>query len=256
VKIETVMFFNTKLTMFSFHFQLYTTLQLPSAHQIDWEAVKAFTAREIIQCPRSDELLMSAQHMFCQCDHAYRVLHIEHRPGVPCSVIAKATLCRHCKQYWVNATSLSQTDTRRLCHMSREMTSLKISGLHWLITDRGQRQKSEIGSNQPIKNDEADFSRHLLRRDQHMKAWNSAQMEKSGFTILRLIFINWSRLWMGLLLALVLMLLRWIIKGERTAKKRHNTDHQIGLMMRFPSLFCDETGESLLLLGAESMTLF
>jgi hypothetical protein len=81
------------------------------ADDIDWEAVEAFATQEIIQCLQSDELFLSAQHMRDQCYQACRVSHVEHRPAMLCSMIAKvlgvakATVRWHCKQYRVSAIS-------------------------------------------------------------------------------------------------------------------------------------------------------
>jgi hypothetical protein len=109
VKLEIVKFFDTKLAVFYFHFQMCAVSQLALAHNIDWEAAEAFATQEIIHCVQSDELFMSAQHMRDQCYDACRVLHVEHRPVVPYSMIAevlgvaKGTVCWHCIQYRANA---------------------------------------------------------------------------------------------------------------------------------------------------------
>jgi hypothetical protein len=96
-------FFDTKLAVFYFHFQMYAPSQLAPAHDIDWEAVEAFATQEIIRCLQSDKLFMSAQHMRDQCYRACRLLHVEHRPVVPYSMnakllgVTKVTVGWHCK---------------------------------------------------------------------------------------------------------------------------------------------------------------
>jgi hypothetical protein len=53
--MENVKFFNTKLAVFYFYFQMCTTLQLAPAHNIIQETVNAFVMQEMIPCLHSDE---------------------------------------------------------------------------------------------------------------------------------------------------------------------------------------------------------
>jgi hypothetical protein len=66
--------FGINQTVFYFHFQTRTTLQLASAHNIDSETVNTFAAQQIIQCVQSDELFMCARHIRDQWYHGCRVL--------------------------------------------------------------------------------------------------------------------------------------------------------------------------------------
>jgi hypothetical protein len=84
-----VKFFDTKLVLFSFLFQMCTASQLAAAHDIDWEAVEVSATQEIIQCLQSDGLFMSAQIMRGQHYHECRVSHVGHSPVVPCPMIGK-----------------------------------------------------------------------------------------------------------------------------------------------------------------------
>jgi hypothetical protein len=82
-----------------------------TAQDTDWITVEDFATQEIIQCLRSDELLLSEQQMRNKCYHASRALHVGHRTAVPYSMIVKvlggtkAAVCRRGKQHCVNGTS-------------------------------------------------------------------------------------------------------------------------------------------------------
>jgi hypothetical protein len=81
------------------------TIPLAPSHVIDWQAISALADEEIIHTLQTSESFTSAQMFRHQISEAYRILHIEHRPAVPYSMIgrlfgiAKATVRYHYKQY-------------------------------------------------------------------------------------------------------------------------------------------------------------
>jgi hypothetical protein len=74
------------------------TIPLAPSHVIDWEAISAFADKEIIHALQTSEPFPSAQTFRHQIYEARRILHIEHCPAIPYSVIgplfgiAKATV--------------------------------------------------------------------------------------------------------------------------------------------------------------------
>jgi hypothetical protein len=88
-ELEITKFLRTKLAVVDLHFQMCAAAQLAPANGVDLEALEAFATQGIIQYLQSDELFMPAQHMRDKYYHAPRVLHVEHRPVVPYSMIVK-----------------------------------------------------------------------------------------------------------------------------------------------------------------------
>jgi hypothetical protein len=65
------------------------TVPLVPSHVIDSEAISAFADEEIIPALQTSKSFTSAQTFRHHISEACRILHIEHRPAVPYSMIGR-----------------------------------------------------------------------------------------------------------------------------------------------------------------------
>lgn len=143
---------------------------------MDWETIRTFAEAEIIETLQSSPEFASATNRREQYYHAYVLLHIQHRPAVPVSMIgrlfevSKATICWHYKTYIAQGmkepangrpTLLSADEHDDLIE---QIITAYASNRPWTMRDIG----AYIGDryNKAIQ---ANTIRHLLDRDERIR---------------------------------------------------------------------------------------
>jgi hypothetical protein len=161
-----------------------------SARLMDWDEIRTFADADIVETLRSSPDFTSATDLRHQYYYAYVLLHIEHRPVVPLSLIgrlfnvSKGTIRWHYKTYLAQAER-QRSNGRPSILSAEERDDLIGCIAAGYANNRAWTMRDIVGhiSDRYGKKMDANSIRHMLDRDPRVKSCTGVPMEEKRLQV-------------------------------------------------------------------------